>query len=68
MHVLLLNGPNLNLLASVSLDHGQSSLADIETELTREAEQQGVQLDCFQSNFEGALQTGFTRRWRALGS
>ena len=32
-----------------------SSLADIEAALTREAEQESVQLDCFQSNFEGAL-------------
>ena len=56
MHVLLLNGPNLNLLGQREPGiYGQSSLADIETELTREAEQQGVQLDCFQSNFEGAL-------------
>ena len=56
MHVLLLNGPNLNLLGQREPGiYGQSSLADIESQLIREAEQEGVQLECFQSNFEGAL-------------
>ena len=56
MHVLLLNGPNLNLLGQREPGiYGHSSLSDIEAALTREAEQEGVQLDCFQSNFEGAL-------------
>ena len=56
MHVLLLNGPNLNLLGQREPGiYGRSSLADIQAALTREAEQESVQLDCFQSNFEGAL-------------
>ena len=56
MHVLLLNGPNLNLLGQREPgSYGQSSLADIEASLTREAVHESVQLDCFQSNFEGAL-------------
>ena len=56
MHVLLLNGPNLNLLGQREPGiYGQSSLADIEAALTREAAQESTQLDCFQSNFEGAL-------------
>ena len=56
MHVLLLNGPNLNLLGQREPGiYGHSSLADIEAALTREAEQESVQLDCFQSNFEGGL-------------
>ena len=56
MHVLLLNGPNLNLLGQREPGiYGHSSLADIEAELAREAKQESVQLDCFQSNFEGAL-------------
>ena len=64
MHVLLLNGPNLNLLGQREPGiYGQSSLADIETELTREAEQQGVQLDCFRAISKAPWWTGFTRRW-----
>jgi len=56
MHLLLLNGPNLNLLGQREPDiYGQSTLASIETALQAEAKQEGVQLDCFQSNFEGAL-------------
>ena len=56
MQLLLLNGPNLNLLGQREPDiYGQTTLASIETALQTEAEREGAQLDCFQSNFEGAL-------------
>ena len=56
MHVLLINGPNLNLLGHREpAIYGSSSLESIETELKAKAKAEGVQLDCFQSNFEGAL-------------
>jgi 3-dehydroquinate dehydratase-2 len=56
MHVLLINGPNLNLLGQREPGiYGRDTLAMIETELTREAKEDGVELVCFQSNFEGAL-------------
>ena len=56
MHLLLLNGPNLNLLGQREPDiYGQTTLASIETALQSEAEREGAQLECFQSNFEGAL-------------
>ena len=56
MHLLLLNGPNLNLLGQREPDiYGQTTLASIESALQAEAEREGAQLDCFQSNFEGAL-------------
>lgn len=56
MHLLLLNGPNLNLLGQREPDiYGQITLASIETALQSEAEREGAQLECFQSNFEGAL-------------
>jgi len=56
MRVLLLNGPNLNLLGlrEPSL-YGASTLDGIEAELRGQAEGLGVRLDCFQSNHEGAL-------------
>lgn len=56
MRVLLLNGPNLNLLGQREPGlYGASTLAQIEADLTAQARQQGVELSCFQSNHEGAL-------------
>lgn len=54
--ILLLNGPNLNMLGKREPQiYGAQSLADIEQHLTRLATEKGVQLDCFQSNSEEAL-------------
>jgi len=54
--VLLLNGPNLNLLGTREpAIYGARTLADIERELAQMAKDKGVQLQCFQSNHEGAL-------------
>ena len=56
MNVLLLNGPNLNLLGQREPGiYGSASLHEIEEGLKTEARTEGVDLDCFQSNFEGAL-------------
>ena len=56
MHLLLLNGPNLNLLGRREPEiYGHSTLQSIETGLKLEAESQGCDLACFQSNFEGGL-------------
>jgi 3-dehydroquinate dehydratase-2 len=54
--LLLLNGPNLNLLGSREpAVYGSGTLADIETAATAQAEAAGAILSCFQSNHEGAL-------------
>lgn len=54
--ILLMNGPNLNLLGVREPDvYGTVTLADIEREVTSYGAVQGVQVDCFQSNHEGAL-------------
>ena len=56
MHLLLLNGPNLNLLGQREPGiYGSGTLASIENRLGQEATAEGAELDCFQSNFEGAL-------------
>jgi 3-dehydroquinate dehydratase-2 len=56
MRLLLLNGPNLNLLGRREPGlYGQQSLAAIEQLLQERAAAAGVALDCFQSNVEGAL-------------
>jgi 3-dehydroquinate dehydratase-2 len=56
MRVLLLNGPNLNLLGLREPGlYGAATLEAIETALCSEAQALDVELDCFQSNHEGAL-------------
>ena len=56
MQLLLLNGPNLNLLGQREPGlYGHQTLEAIEQQLKTRAAAAGVQLDCFQSNFEGAL-------------
>ena len=66
MHLLLLNGPNLNLLGQREPGiYGSGTLASIEDGLRQEAAAAGAELDCFQSNFEGAL---VERIHRAMGT
>ena len=54
--LLLLNGPNLNLLGTREPEvYGSATLADIEQWAKEQAVRAGAELDCFQSNHEGAL-------------
>jgi len=54
--LLLLNGPNLNLLGSREPErYGRATLAELEAALCLQAERAGHRLTCFQSNHEGAL-------------
>jgi 3-dehydroquinate dehydratase-2 len=56
MHLLVLHGPNLNLLGSREPGlYGRSTLGAIDAGLAERAATLGVGLDCFQSNHEGAL-------------
>lgn len=56
MRVLVLHGPNLNLLGSREpAVYGATTLAEIDAALARRAAAAGVQLSSFQSNHEGAL-------------
>lgn len=54
--LLLLNGPNLNLLGRREPHlYGSTTLADIEQAITAAAQAAGHQLDTFQTNSEAAL-------------
>jgi 3-dehydroquinate dehydratase-2 len=55
-HLLLLNGPNLNLLGTREPHiYGATTLADVEQAAQKQANTAGAQLAFFQSNHEGAL-------------
>ena len=54
--VLVINGPNLNLLGTREPHiYGSTTLADVENGLRVQGEALGVELLCFQSNHEGAI-------------
>ncbi|MDD2884339.1 MAG: type II 3-dehydroquinate dehydratase [Dechloromonas sp.] len=54
--ILVIHGPNLNLLGTREPEHyGRVTLADINLALVDQAERAGLELECFQSNHEGAL-------------
>ena len=54
--LLVLHGPNLNLLGTSEPEHyGRVTLSDINLSLAQMADTAGVDLECFQSNHEGAL-------------
>jgi 3-dehydroquinate dehydratase-2 len=54
--VLILNGPNLNLLGTREPDiYGHDMLADVEAACRTHADRLGLEIDCRQSNHEGQL-------------
>jgi len=54
--ILVLHGPNLNLLGTREPEHyGKTSLARINDELVKRAKTAGATLECYQSNVEGEL-------------
>lgn len=56
MNILIINGPNLNLLGKREPGvYGTDSLDAIEREIVREAQSLGTEVDFFQSNHEGAI-------------
>ena len=56
LSVLVLHGPNLNLLGSREPEiYGSFSLEEIDSALAERASARGVELRCVQSNHEGVL-------------
>ena len=56
LKILLLHGPNLNLLGTREpAVYGSTTMAQIDARLGEKAKSAGVDLECFQSNGEGTL-------------
>ncbi len=56
MNILVINGPNLNMLGIREPDiYGKATYADLCELIRQEAEALGVQVEFFQSNHEGAI-------------
>jgi 3-dehydroquinate dehydratase II len=56
LKLLLLNGPNLNLLGTREPDkYGATTLPQVESMVASAAQARGAQVACFQSNHEGAI-------------
>ncbi|PPB85965.1 type II 3-dehydroquinate dehydratase [Acinetobacter soli] len=54
--ILVIHGPNLNLLGTREPEvYGHLTLDDINQQLKTQAESQGIGLETFQSNWEGAI-------------
>ncbi|MBQ4435429.1 MAG: type II 3-dehydroquinate dehydratase [Clostridia bacterium] len=56
MRVLVINGPNLNMLGIREPDvYGRKTFADLEKYIRHEAESLSIPVDLYQSNHEGAI-------------
>ena len=66
--VLILHGPNLNLLGTREPEtYGRMTLEDINTRLIADGHERGLEVRCLQSNHEGALIDALhdARNWAA---
>jgi len=56
MKILVINGPNINMLGLREPEkYGKETLADIEKEIFAVSFELGIDIELFQSNFEGEL-------------
>lgn len=67
MRILLINGPNLNMLGTREPDiYGHDTLADVVGRVETKAKELGVEVTAMQSNHEGAI-VDFIQQNQAMG-
>ena len=56
MKILVINGPNINMLGLREPDHyGRETYAQLIDKINQYATQQGIEVECYQSNHEGDI-------------
>lgn len=56
LNVIVINGPNLNMLGKREPElYGKDTLDDINAHLATAASELNIRIECFQSNYEGAI-------------
>lgn len=64
MRILIINGPNLNMLGIREPDiYGKKTYADLCSYIEREAKAIGVETEIYQSNYEGDIVTEIQRAY-----
>lgn len=64
MHILVMNGPNLNFLGIREPEiYGRKTYGDLCAMIGQEAKRLGVTVDCYQSNHEGDLVDAIQRAY-----
>ena len=65
MKILVINGPNLNMLGIREKDlYGDKDYRSLVRYIKQTATEQGVSVRCFQSNYEGDIITAIQRAYR----
>jgi 3-dehydroquinate dehydratase II len=69
LQIAVLQGPNLNMLGQRKPEiYGKQTLAEIQAQMDKRAEELGVRLQHFQSNSEGALIDWLQERHEEVGA
>ena len=67
MKILVINGPNLNMLGLREPDHyGRETYADLLAKIQKHCDAKGVEVKFYQSNHEGALVDEIQAAYRAV--
>ena len=67
MKILVINGPNINMLGLREPDHyGKETYAQLLDKIEQYAKEQEIEIECFQSNHEGDIVDCIQRAYRVF--